>query len=102
MVFGAVKYLVYGILCIILGLATWKKQSLSLIHSQDYNAVKPENIKAYTSLTGFGVTLVGIGICLTGVLNFATQSFLTCLPALAGIIAGFIFINKAQREYNGI
>ena len=63
--------------------------------------MKPENIIAYTSLVGFGVTLIGIGICLTGMLNFVTRSFLMRIPAIAGMIAGFIFINKAQREYNG-
>ncbi len=99
--FGAIKYLLVGILCIVLGLATWKKHRLSLVHSAGYSAVKPENIIAYTSLVGFGVTFIGIGICLTGMLNFVTRSFLMRLPAIAGMIAGFIFINKAQREYNG-
>ena len=100
MVFNAIKYLIVGILCIVLGLATWKKHDLSLIHSLYYSKVSPENIQAYTSLTGFGVTLIGIGICLTGLLNLVTKSFIMSLPAIAGIIAGFIFINKAQREYN--
>ncbi|MCR4607377.1 MAG: hypothetical protein K5771_06605, partial [Oscillospiraceae bacterium] len=72
----------------------------SLVHSANYSAVKPENIIAYTSLVGFGVTLIGIGICLTGMLNFVTRSLLMRLPAIAGMIAGFVFINKAQREYN--
>ncbi|MBQ6371553.1 MAG: hypothetical protein IJJ22_00335 [Oscillospiraceae bacterium] len=99
--FGAIKYLLAGILCIVLGLATWRKHRLSLVHNADYSAVKPEHIIAYTSLVGFGVTLIGIGICLTGMLSFVTRSFLMRLPACAGIIAGFIFINKAQREYNG-
>ena len=99
--FGAIKYLMVGILCIVLGLATWRKHRLSLVHRANYSAVKPENIIAYTSLVGFGVTLIGIGICLTGMLNFVTRSFLMRLPAIAGMIAGFVFINKAQREYNG-
>ena len=45
MVFGAVKYLIVGILCIVLGLATWKKHDLSLIHSPYYGKVSPENIQ---------------------------------------------------------
>lgn len=100
MVFAAVKYLIVGVLCIVLGLFVWKKHMLSTIHSPYYDKVSPENIPAYMSLTGFGVILIGIGICLTGLLNFVTKSYLMRLPALAGMLAGFIFINKAQREYN--
>ncbi len=102
MVFNAIKYLVYGVLCIVLGLLVWKSKRLSLIHSPAYSKVSPENIRAYMSLTGFGTVLIGIGICLTGLLNFVTKSFIMSLPAIAGIAAGFIFMNKAQREYNGI
>ena len=35
--FGAIKYLMVGILCIVLGLATWKKHRLSLVHSVNYS-----------------------------------------------------------------
>ena len=90
-----------GICCIVLGYAIWKKHSLSLIHSSFYSGIKEEDVNAYTSLTGFGVMLLGIGICLSGLIYFASSSFLARLPALAGLIAGFVFINKAQNQYNG-
>ena len=94
-------YLVVGICCIVLGFALWKKHNISLIHSRLYSGVKAEDVNAYTSLTGFGVVVLGIGICLSGIIYFATSSYLARLPALAGLIAGFIFINKAQNQYNG-
>ena len=101
MMIRALFYLAVGICSIVLGFALWKKHNISLIHSSLYNGVRAEDVNAYTSLTGFGVMLLGIGICLSGLIYFASSSFLTRLPALAGLIAGFIFINKAQREYNG-
>ncbi len=101
MAFNAIKYLIYGALCIVLGLLTWKSHDLSMIHSPDYNSVGPENVTAYMSLTGFGTVLIGTGICLTGLLCFVTDSFIRYIPALAGIAAGFIFMNRAQSRYNG-
>ena len=91
----------FGILVIVFGLLIWKTHRLTLIHTAYYDGVRAEDVRAYTSLVGFGVTLIGIGICLTGLLGFATRSYvLMRLPALAGLIAGFIFINKAQNDYN--
>lgn len=101
MVLNAIKYLIYGALCLVPGLFIWKGRRLSLIHTTDYDKVSPENIAAYMRLTGFGMVLIGAGICLTGLLCFATKSFLVRLPALAGVVAGFIFMNRAQSRYNG-
>ena len=100
MAIKAAMQIAVGICCIVLGLAVVKKQTLSMIHSSYYNGVMPEDVRAYTSLVGFGVALIGIGICLTGILAFVTKSALTRIPALAGLVAGCIFINKAQNNYN--
>ena len=100
MTIKAAIILLWGILFLVLGLMIWKTHRLTLIHSARYGGVKPENIRAYTSLVGFGVTLIGIGICLTGLLAFVTKSGFIRIPALAGLVAGCIFINKAQRGYN--
>ena len=100
MMIKAAAILLWGTAFLVLGCMIWKTHRLSLIHTTRYGGVKPENIRTYTSLVGFGVALIGIGICLTGLLAFAAKSGLTRIPALAGLIAGCIFINRAQNEYN--
>jgi hypothetical protein len=101
MTIKAAFILLWGILFLILGIMIRKTHRLTLIHSAWYGGVKPADIRAYTSLVGFGVTLIGIGICLTGLLAFAAKSGFIRIPALAGLVAGCIFINRAQNEYNG-
>ena len=100
MMLKAAATLSFGIPVIVFGLMIWKTHRLTLVHTAYYDGVRPEDVRAYTSLVGFGITLIGIGICLTGLLGFATKSFFMRLPAFAGLIAGFIFINRAQNEYN--
>ncbi len=100
MMIKAAVILSFGIPFIVFGMMIWKTHRLTLIHSAWYGGVKPEDIRAYTSLVGFGVTLIGIGICLTGLLAFVAKSGLIRIPALAGLVAGCIFINRAQNEYN--
>ena len=69
MIIGVIVDFAVGLLCIILGLMLWKKQKISLIHSYHYKNVKKEDVPAYTRLMGIGLILIGVGICITGVLH---------------------------------
>ncbi len=100
MIIGVIVDFAVGLLCIILGLMLWKKQKISLIHSYHYKNVKKEDVPAYTRLMGIGLILIGVGICITGVLNLLYSS-LWWIPLLAGFVMGFIIMNKAQKKYNG-
>lgn len=100
MIFGIAIELAVGLLCIIFGLLIWKKQKVSLVHDYHYQNVRKEDIPAYARLLGIGLILIGIGICLTGLLNIF-ESSLWWIPMLAGFIAGIIVMNKAQKKYNG-
>lgn len=100
MIIGVIVDFAVGLLCIILGLMLWKKQKISLIHSYHYKNVKKEDVPAYTRLMGIGLILIGVGICVTGVLNLLYSS-LWWIPLLAGVVMGFIIMNKAQKKYNG-
>lgn len=100
MIIGVIVDFAVGLLCIILGLMLWKKQKISLIHSYHYKNVKKEDVPAYTRLMGIGLILIGVGICVTGVLNLLYSS-LWWIPLLAGFVMGFIIMNKAQKKYNG-
>ena len=90
-----------GILCIILGLILWKKQKISLVHDYHCRKVKKEDIPAYTRLMGIGLLLIGIGCCLTGIINLAFKAGAGWIAFVAGFIAGILQMNKAQKTYNG-
>ena len=100
MIIGVIVDFAVGLLCIILGLMLWKKQKISLIHSYHYKNVKKEDVPAYTRLMGIGLILIGVGICITGVLNLLYSS-LWWVPLLVGFVMGFIIMNKSQNKYNG-
>ncbi len=100
MIIGVIVDFAVGLLCIILGLMLWKKQKISLIHSYHYKNVKKEYVPAYTRLMGIGLILIGVGICITGVLNLLYSS-LWWVPLLVGFVMGFIIMNKSQKKYNG-
>ena len=100
MIIGVIVDFAVGLLCIILGLMLWKKQKISLIHSYHYKNVKKEDVPAYTRLMGIGLILIGVGICITGVLNLLYSS-LWWAPLLVGFVMGFIIMNKSQKKYNG-
>ena len=95
-----VLYIGVGGLLIVLGLLIWKKQKLSILHDYHYKNVKEEDVPAYTGQIGIGLSLIGAGICLTGVLDLLRSSF-WWLPMLAGFVLGIIVMHKAQKKYNG-
>ena len=100
MIFGVIVELAVGLLCVVLGLVIWIKRKVSLVHTYHYKNVKQEDLPAYARLLGIGQILMGIGICVTGLLNLL-KSALWWIPMTAGFVAGFIVMNKAQKKYNG-
>lgn len=100
MIVGFVTDLAVGLLCIILGSLIWKKQRISILHDYHHKNVKTDDIPVYTRLVGISLLLLGIGFCITGLLNLF-ESSLWWVPILIGFIAFFIVMNKAQKTYNG-
>lgn len=100
MILGFIIDLAVGLLLIILGLLIWKKQKISLLHDYHYKKVKEQDVPAYTRLVGISLIVMGIGICITGVLNLF-DSPIWWIPLFGGIAAGLIIMNKAQKTYNG-
>ncbi len=100
MVFGVIVEFGAGLLCIVLGLLVWLKQKVSLVHDYHYRNVRKEDIPAYSRLIGIGVALIGAGVCIAGLLNLLYSS-IWWIPMIAGFIAGFIVMNRAQKKYNG-
>ncbi|MCR5150593.1 MAG: DUF3784 domain-containing protein [Clostridiales bacterium] len=89
-----------GFSCVVTGLLVWKKQKLSVLHEYHYRNVKKEDIPAYSKAVGGGITLVGVGVAITGVLNLFKSAF-WWVSLVAGFAAGLIAIIRAQKKYNG-
>ena len=102
MIIEAVIYSIVGIIMIILGFLTWKKQKISIIHSYHYQNVKTEDIPAYTRLMGIGQIVIGAGLCVTALLGLLTQSIsLSLIGFTVSLVIGIIIFHIAQMKYNG-
>lgn len=91
--------LAIGLVCVGLGLLIWLKRKISLVNETQCRYVKSADIPAYTRLIGIGLVLMGIGVCMTGVLNLFTSNF-WWLALLLGIVAGVVVFAQAQKKYN--
>ena len=94
-----ISFAAIGLVLIILGLVTWKKQTTVFLHSYHYKKVKEEDVPAYTRLMGIGQIIIGAGFCLTAVLKLFVQGSWAFL--IAGLAAGLPFMHKAQKDHNG-
>lgn len=90
-----------GIIFIILGFLLWKKQKIQLIHNYHHTNVKPQDIKAYTSLWGIALIILGACIFPVGIVDFIFHTWLGWILFGIGFIFCFIIGNKAQKTYNG-
>jgi len=99
MIFGLIVMSAIGILLIVLGLVLWLKQKITLVHSYHYGHVKEKDIAGYTKTMGIGLIIMGAGSLITGIV-------LPFKPGLCfiffgiGLVAGIVFLIKAQTKYN--
>ena len=100
MIIGVAVELAVGLLIVGLGLVLWEKQKISLLHSYHYSNVRKEDYPAFTRRMGIGLIVIGIGICLTGLLNLL-YSPLWWVPLFGGIGAGIAILDRTERKYNG-
>ncbi len=100
MILGVVIDLSVGLLCVILGLLLWRKQKNTILHDYHYRHVKKEDIPAYTRQMGIGLILLGVGVCITGVLSLLASS-LWWIPLAAGFVLGIFTMHRAQMKFNG-
>nr|MBQ6242360.1 DUF3784 domain-containing protein [Lachnospiraceae bacterium] len=100
MIVGAVIDLAVGLLCIIMGLLLWRKQKVSLLHDYHYKNVREEDIPTYSRQIGIGLTVIGAGVFLSGVLNLFCPAY-WWIPLAAGFAAGAVILYRAQKKYNG-
>lgn len=100
MIIGLIIEFSAGILLIALGLSVWKKQNASLLHDYHFRNVREEDIPGYTQMMGQGLIVMGVGVCLCGLMDMLQSSF-WWVPLLVGFVTGFLMMNRAQKKYNG-
>lgn len=88
-------YLAVGLVLIVFGLLTWKKQTTRFIHSYHYKNVKEEAIPDYTKWMGIGQIIVGAGFCLAALFRLMKKTTVSWAVLIAGLVIGLVFILKA-------
>lgn len=97
---GSIILGLIGIVLIMLGYMVWKKEKISLFHEYHYDKVSAEDKKAFCTISGIGVVLIGIGILITAVIIGITNSMWSFIPFVLGFVAGLIMLIYAGIRYN--
>lgn len=89
-----------GIVFCAVGYLIWKKEKISLLHDYHRDKVRPEDRKAFCTLSGWGVLAIGIGLLITAVLLRMTGSAWSFMAFAAGFAAGLALLIDAGKKYN--
>ena len=89
-----------GFVLIILGYMVWKKEKISLFHDYHYDRVSEEDKKAFCTISGIGVVLIGIGLFITSIIIGITDSMWSFIPFVIGFVAGLIMLIYSGIKYN--
>lgn len=93
--------LLIGVIFIFVGWRIWKKEQITLIHDYHYTKVKEKDRKPYTEKMGKACILMGIGMILTGTVDYITNTLYGWVLFGICFIGGLIIIVFAQLKYNG-
>lgn len=96
----AIIFGIVGIVFVVLGLLMWKKEMISLLHDYHYDKVKEEDKKIFCTISGVGVTTIGIGMLVTAVVGGIIDSPLSMIPFAVGFIVGLGCLIYAGAKYN--
>ena len=100
MLAGSILVGLVGIVLILLGYMVWKKEKISLFHDYHYDKVSEEDKKAFCTISGIGVVLIGIGLFITSIIIGITDSMWSFIPFVIGFVAGLIMLIYSGIKYN--
>ena len=83
-----------------LGYLLWTKEKINVMHDYHYTKVKEKDKKAYTSVMGKAMILMGIGMTISGVIGVFTVSVKSGIPACVTFVAGLCIMIYGQIKYN--
>ncbi len=89
-----------GAILAVLGWLLWKKERITLLHDYHYEYVSPEDKKAFCTLSGWGVLLIGIGLLVTAVILGVTDSAWSFTAFAVGFATGLLLLIYAGIRYN--
>lgn len=89
-----------GIIFDILGYMIWKKEKISLLHNYHYDKVSEEDKKAFCTISGIGILLIGIGLILTAIIIGITNSVWSFIAFTISFIVGIVMLIYAGIRYN--
>lgn len=98
--FELIFMLVIGSLFVFLGWRIWKKEQITLIHDYHYTKVKEADKKRYTETMGKAMVLMGIGMYLTGIIDFMSGTMYGWVAFGICFTGGLIIMAFAQHKYN--
>ncbi|ABX41896.1 DUF3784 domain-containing protein [Lachnoclostridium phytofermentans] len=99
--FELVFLVLIGLIFSFLGWRIWKKEQITLIHDYHYTKVIEKDKKPYTEKMGKACIVMGIGMILTGAIDFITTTFYGWIFFGVCFIIGLIIMIFAQLKYNG-
>ena len=100
MIVGVIILSLVSILMLVMGWLLWKKEKITLLHEYHYQKISPADKKAFCTLCGMGLILMGIGIGVTAVLLGVTESVLSFIAFAVGMVAGLALLLYAGKKYN--
>ena len=100
MIISVIILTLVSILMLVMGWLIWKKEKITLLHEYHYNKVSRENKKAFCTLSGIGLILIGIGIGIYAALLAITNSAFSFLAFAAGFAFGLALLLYAGKKYN--
>ena len=100
MIVGVIVLCAVGIALAVIGLLIWKKEMISLLHSYHYDKVSKKNKKAFCTLSGIGLLLLGSSLLICAVVFAVTESVLSFTAVALGLSAGLSLLVIAVRRYN--
>ena len=95
--------IVFAALCFMfirMGLITWRKQSIKLLHDYHVDKVKEEDKPAFCKQAGIGMLVIGVGFGLSAIWTVIAGSYLSLIPMTAGLVVGIVMLITAVRRYN--
>ena len=89
-----------GLAMVILGYLIWIKEKMSLLHDYHINKVSPGNRKAFCTMSGVGVLVIGISLVITAVMLGFTDSAASFICFAVGFVVGLSMLILAGLRYN--
>ena len=99
--FGLIVTLIIGAVFCFIGWRIWKNEQITLIHDYHYKKVSENDRKAYTEMIGKACIIIGLGIILTGVIDYMSSTIYGWICFGICFVTGFTIMVKAQKKYNG-